>query len=159
MPSFDAGVLRHALNHPLIMLRLGSTRQLLQVVDASACQCYSHWLPVQAALDAPLPAGCSRTVYLCDDGKNKQKRKWCLGRAPEVVYVSGRQRPKGEMNGKSANLNNCLRQIYPENAPVPANEIVCIFDADQVRLLSVDTPSHPQVVRPLPQVLCQNASA
>ena len=88
---------------------------------------------VQAALDAPLPAGCSRTVYLCDDGKNKQKRKWCLGRAPEVVYVSGRQRPKGEMNGKSANLNNCLRQVYPENAPVPANEIVCIFDADQVR--------------------------
>lgn len=84
-------------------------------------------------MDAPLPAGCSRTVYLCDDGKNKQKRKWCLGRAPEVVYVSGRQRPKGEMNGKSANLNNCLRQIYPESAPVPANEIVCIFDADQVQ--------------------------
>ena len=88
---------------------------------------------MQAALDAPLPAGCSRTVYLCDDGKNKQKRKWCLGRAPEVVYVSGRQRPKGEMNGKSANLNNCLRQVYPENTPIPANEIVCIFDADQVR--------------------------
>lgn len=87
---------------------------------------------LQAALDAPLPAGCTRTVYLCDDGKNKQKRKWCLGRAPEVVYVSGRQRPKGEMNGKSANLNNCLRQLYPENAPIPANEIVCIFDADQV---------------------------
>ncbi len=86
----------------------------------------------QAALDAPLPAGCTRTVYLCDDGKNKQKRKWCLGRAPEVVYVSGRQRPKGEMNGKSANLNNCLRQIYPDNVPVPANEVVCIFDADQV---------------------------
>ncbi|CAL5228455.1 g11593 [Coccomyxa viridis] len=87
---------------------------------------------IMAALDAPLPAGCSRTVYLCDDGKNKQKRKWCLGRAPEVVYVSGRQRPKGEMNGKSANLNNCLRQVYPENTPIPANEIVCIFDADQV---------------------------
>lgn len=89
-------------------------------------------LCLQAALDAPLPAGCTRTVYLCDDGKNKQKRKWCLGRAPEVVYVSGRQRPKGEMNGKSANLNNCLRQIYPDNVPVPANEVVCIFDADQV---------------------------
>lgn len=89
-------------------------------------------LLLQAALDAPLPAGCTRTVYLCDDGKNKQKRKWCLGRAPEVVYVSGRQRPKGEMNGKSANLNNCLRQIYPDNVPVPANEVVCIFDADQV---------------------------
>ena len=101
---------------------------------------------MQAALDAPLPAGCSRTVYLCDDGKNKQKRKWCLGRAPEVVYVSGRQRPKGEMNGKSANLNNCLRQVYPENAPIPANEIVCIFDADQVRFTACGllTSKHEQ---------------
>ena len=32
---------------------------------------------------------------------------------PEAVYVSGRQRPKGEMNGKSGNLNNCARQLYP----------------------------------------------
>ena len=102
--------------------------------------------PVQAALDAPLPAGCSRTVYLCDDGKNKQKRKWCLGRAPEVVYVSGRQRPKGEMNGKSANLNNCLRQVYPENTPIPANEIVCIFDADQVRLPVCQPPTFPSLL-------------
>lgn len=53
--------------------------------------------------------------------------------APDVVYVSGRTRPKGEMNGKSGNLNNCLRQIYPNDMPVPSNEIVCIFDADQVR--------------------------
>ena len=97
------------------------------------CHYTHHCSLMQAAVDAPLPAGCSRTVYLCDDGKNKQKRKWCLGRAPEVVYVSGRQRPKGEMNGKSANLNNCLRQVYPESVPVPANEIVCIFDADQVQ--------------------------
>ncbi len=87
----------------------------------------------QAALNAPLPAGCQRTIYLCDDGKNKQKRKWCLGMAPDVVYVSGRTRAKGEMNGKSGNLNNCLRQIYPDDSPIPSNEIVCIFDADQVR--------------------------
>lgn len=89
----------------------------------------------QAALIAPLPAGCQRTIYLCDDGKNKQKRKWCLGMAPDVVYVSGRSRAKGEMNGKSGNLNNCLRQIYPDDLPIPAKEIVCIFDADQVRKL------------------------
>ncbi|CAL8466081.1 g5617 [Coccomyxa elongata] len=87
---------------------------------------------LEAALIAPLPAGCQRTIYLCDDGKNKQKRKWCLGMAPDVVYVSGRSRAKGEMNGKSGNLNNCLRQIYPDDLPIPANEIVCIFDADQV---------------------------
>ena len=113
--------------------------------------CFIIWdgAPAQAALDAPLPAGCSRTVYLCDDGKHKQKRKWCLGRAPEVVYVSGRQRPKGEMNGKSANLNNCLRQIYPENTPIPASEIVCIFDADQVRLSS-HPPAHGGRAKQLP---------
>ena len=49
-----------------------------------------------------------------------------------VVYVSGRRRAPGEMNGKSANLNNCMRQIYPEGVPIPLHEMVCIFDADQV---------------------------
>lgn len=29
------------------------------------------------ALAAYLPPGCSRTVYLCDDGKDPMKRKWC----------------------------------------------------------------------------------
>lgn len=52
---------------------------------------------------------------------------------PEIVYVSGRTRAEGEMNGKSANLNNCLGHLYPDGCCVPANEIVCIFDADQVR--------------------------
>ena len=51
---------------------------------------------------------------------------------PEVVYVSGRTRKPGEMNGKSCNLNNCLKQIYPDGVPIPATELVCIFDADQV---------------------------
>ena len=49
-----------------------------------------------------------------------------------VVYVSGRTRASGEMNGKSANLNNCARQIYPDGQPIPPNEIICVFDADQV---------------------------
>ena len=51
---------------------------------------------------------------------------------PEIVYVSGRTRASGEMNGKSANLNNAMNQIYPEDLIIPANELVCIFDADQV---------------------------
>lgn len=51
---------------------------------------------------------------------------------PEIVYVSGRKRAVGEMNGKSANLNNCLSYIYPAGTPIPAKELVCIFDADQV---------------------------
>ena len=32
--------------------------------------------------------------------------------APQV-YVSGRKRAKGEMNGKSCNINNAARLIYP----------------------------------------------
>lgn len=36
------------------------------------------------------------------------------------------------MNGKSANLNNAMNQIYPEDLIIPPNELVCIFDADQV---------------------------
>ncbi len=54
---------------------------------------------------------------------------------PDIIYVSGRMRKSGEMNGKSANLNNCLSHIYPVGTPIPPNEITCIFDADQVRVL------------------------
>lgn len=56
------------------------------------------------------------------------------------MYVSGRKRAPGEMNGKSSNLNNCLAQIYPPGIPIPPNELVCIFDADQVLPLQVDFP-------------------
>ncbi len=56
----------------------------------------------------------------------------CEQMGPEIVYVSGRKRAHGEMNGKSANLNNCLSYIYPAGTTIPANELVCIFDADQV---------------------------
>lgn len=31
---------------------------------------------IQAAYNARLPDNCSRTIYLCDDGKDKRKRKW-----------------------------------------------------------------------------------
>ncbi len=41
-----------------------------------------------------------------------------------VEYVAGRARAKGEMNGKSANLNNCLMQLYPEDHIIPHNELV-----------------------------------
>ena len=52
---------------------------------------------------------------------------------PEIIYVSGRTRAAGEMNGKSANLNNCLSQVYPAGVRIPAIELTCIFDADQAR--------------------------
>ena len=44
------------------------------------------------------------------------------------------------MNGKSANLNNCLSYIYPAGTTIPAHELVCIFDADQVSLISASCP-------------------
>lgn len=44
--------------------------------------CYRESLEIvartcQAAWNAKLPAGCDRTIYLCDDGKEASKRKWC----------------------------------------------------------------------------------
>ena len=50
-----------------------------------------------AAYDAQLPEGCSRTIYLCDDGKDPKKRKWVDSLAADVVYVSGRKRPAGKL--------------------------------------------------------------
>jgi cellulose synthase/poly-beta-1,6-N-acetylglucosamine synthase-like glycosyltransferase len=50
--------------------------------------------------------------------------------------VSGRVRQKGEINGKSANLNHCLTQVIyagisgPEE--IPPTEVLCVFDADMV---------------------------
>ncbi|KAK9823799.1 hypothetical protein WJX72_005584 [[Myrmecia] bisecta] len=99
--------------------------------------CYKEELEIvrrtiMAAYDAVLPAGCSRTIYLCDDGKDPRKRKWVESIGPDVVYVSGRIRAVGEMNGKSGNMNNCCSQIYPKDVQIPPNEVICIFDADQV---------------------------
>jgi cellulose synthase/poly-beta-1,6-N-acetylglucosamine synthase-like glycosyltransferase len=44
--------------------------------------CYKESLEIvgktiQAAYNAPLPATVLRTIYLCDDGKDPKKRKWC----------------------------------------------------------------------------------
>ena len=45
--------------------------------------CYKESLEIvaktlTAALAAEPPGGCSRTVYLLDDGKQRDKRKWCV---------------------------------------------------------------------------------
>ena len=51
---------------------------------------------VIAALTADLPAGTSRTVYMCDDGNDPEKRAWAetlAGRG--LVYVSGREKHPG----------------------------------------------------------------
>jgi hypothetical protein len=70
----------------------------------------------------------------CDDGKDPEKRAWIHSKGPEFVYISGRKRAKGEMNGKSGNVNNICSQLYPDRLNIPGNEILCIFDADQVLL-------------------------
>lgn len=36
------------------------------------------------------------------------------------------------MNGKSANLNNACRQLYPDGCAIPDGEVICVMDADQV---------------------------
>ena len=77
--------------------------------------------------------GCQRTIYLCDDGKDPKKRKWVDSLGQDVVYVSGRKRPPGEMNGKSGNLNNVAAQLYPKGMFVPGTELIAVFDADQVQ--------------------------
>lgn len=51
---------------------------------------------------------------------------------PCPACCSGRKRAKGEMNGKSANINNAAKQIYPEGHDIPLTEVLCVFDADQV---------------------------
>ena len=79
-----------------------------------------------------LSQGCSRTIYLLDDGKDPKKRKWVDSLGADVVYVSGRKRAPGEMNGKSGNLNNVCAQMYPKGMVVPGTELVAVFDADQV---------------------------
>ncbi len=49
--------------------------------------CYRESLEIvartcQAAWNAKLPVGCDRTIYLCDDGKEANKRKWCAVSPP-----------------------------------------------------------------------------
>ena len=86
---------------------------------------------------AILPYGCTRTIYLCDDGKDNEKQEWIKSLGSGFVYVSGRTRAKGEKNGKSGNLNNVFSQIYPAELEIPGNEVICVFDADQVSPLLV----------------------
>jgi hypothetical protein len=55
---------------------------------------------VWAAHQASLPAGCSATVWLLDDGKDEDKAAWVSGLAtPTIRYISGRQRPSGMHDG------------------------------------------------------------
>ncbi|KAJ9523924.1 hypothetical protein QJQ45_022417 [Haematococcus lacustris] len=135
-------------------------RQVDRPISTAACQV--DWL-ISVALEWCLPACASvlpllnqsdcmhccylatyRTVYLCDDGKDAEKAAFieALSATEDVVYVSGRTRKKGEVNGKSANLNFCLHKIYaslprselnPEDvdwSEISNKELVVVFDSD-----------------------------
>ncbi len=101
--------------------------------------CYKEPLDVitrtfLAAMYATMPVNCKRTIYLLDDGKDPEKKEFVRSlNASNAVYISGRKRAKGEMNGKSCNINNAMRHIYPgDDLEIPSNEVICVFDADQV---------------------------
>lgn len=109
--------------------------------------CYKESLPIVrrtilSARAAKCPPGCRVIIYLCDDGKDAKKRRFVESLSTtsgcDVVYVTGRPRKAGKMlNGKSENLNHCLKLIYPEALAedglpnIPIGELMCLFDADQ----------------------------
>ncbi|KAL3155246.1 hypothetical protein ABBQ32_013178 [Trebouxia sp. C0010 RCD-2024] len=138
---YGVNLLLHPVYQPVPRDESGKPMVALAYHVRVLVPCYKESLEIlartcSAALEAVLPEGCTRSVYLCDDGGDSTKRKWVQSKAAEkgcsIYYVSGRKRSPGEMNGKSANLNNCLKMLYPGDRAVPPNELVCIFDADQV---------------------------
>lgn len=63
------------------------------------------------------------------------KKAWVLEvNSPELVYISGRTRPAGEINGKSGNLNNALTLIYPPGVDIPLDEVTPHFLSTHARL-------------------------
>ena len=86
-------------------------------------------------------------IYLCDDSPKDYKERYngqtfsTVALRQQMIdalfQVHGipvirvtRVKGKGETNPKSANLNNCLKQIYGDAIP-PDSEVVAVFDADQ----------------------------
>eukprot|EP01023_Acetabularia_acetabulum_P067704 TRINITY_DN939_c0_g1_i1.p1 TRINITY_DN939_c0_g1~~TRINITY_DN939_c0_g1_i1.p1 ORF type:complete len:1224 (-),score=215.19 TRINITY_DN939_c0_g1_i1:956-4627(-) len=88
---------------------------------------------VEAIVNCYKPLGVEVYVYICDDGRDEEKRNWVnICGMGNVFYFSGRKRARGEMNGKSSNLNNALMLIYGKCPEISLSEVVCILDADQV---------------------------
>lgn len=75
---------------------------------------------VMAAVEAELPPGCYKQVYLCDDGRDPIKQQWieeANRRFPDCeLHYCRRPRHKGELNGKACNLNYTLRRIYESSS-------------------------------------------
>ena len=91
----------------------------------------------------PLPVGLAHACPACPSPSRPPLASLTApaAAAPPLPHCSlcpccsGRKRAKGEMNGKSCNINNAARQIYPDRGaqhPIPLEEVLCVFDADQV---------------------------
>lgn len=83
--------LRPALTNVVFIMSQTKCRYHVRVL----VPCYKEPLEitartVQAAYNARLPAGCDLTIYLCDDGKDPQKRKWCASSGALLHRVLGR---------------------------------------------------------------------
>lgn len=64
-------------------------------------------LTVQAAMTAQVPYGCSKTIYLCDDGKDDEKRKWMKQASPLLFHRKGSTKPHW-LSCPQSNLNFAL---------------------------------------------------
>ena len=105
---------------------------------------------VWAAHAAPLPSlggsgknknsKIKKTVWLLDDGNDPDKAAWVAGLAKSegssssssVKYVSNRPKAAHELNGKASNLNHALGMIYPAGSEIGPEDLIAVFDADQV---------------------------
>lgn len=63
-PEHNPGGNHHLAQHATLLLL--PPQESLGTIEAT----------VQAALDAEMPPSCKRTVYLCDDGKDKEKKAY-----------------------------------------------------------------------------------
>ena len=76
-----------------------------------------------------LTSGPACACTVCAPAQDPAKRAWVEGLQDDVVYVSGRVRKPGEMNGKSGNLNFCAAQLYPkarrQNSPCSVLRAAC----------------------------------
>ena len=102
-------------------------------------------------------------VYLCDDspkGHTETYNGQTFGTAAlhqqmidalyqdhgiPIIRVTRNKTPGGETNPKSSNLNNCLRQIYGDSIPPPAEVRTTSFDLLNSATTSVH--AHSQVIQ------------
>ena len=82
---------------------------------------------LECILAARLPPYATLMVHLGDDGATADKKATCaeLG----VEYHDDRVK-RGQLNGKSANLNNVLSKIYPPGASIPDTDVIMVMDCD-----------------------------